>query len=76
MNKLSGLRLLLLLVACTLAVAGFFPTAGTAGTAGPAGIDLPGAGPCGDMGCPGGPNFCDYLDDDRTCNCNTDNCQS
>lgn len=64
--QLNRIRLLLLLVAFTLAVAGFFPIASTAATE---------LGPCGDMGCPGGPNFCDYLPDGRECNCDTDNCQ-
>lgn len=64
--RLSGIRLLLLLVAFTLAVAGFFPITSTAAV----------AGPCGDMKCPGGPNFCDYLPDGRECNCGTDNCQT
>lgn len=66
-EQLSRIRLFLLLVAVTLAVVGFFPTASTA--------DVTALGVCGDMGCPGGPNFCDYLPDGRSCNCAVDNCQ-
>lgn len=70
-KRLSRIRLSLLLVAFALGAVGLLPTASTADVP----IDPAVLGPCGDMGCPGGPNFCDYLPGGSKCNCNVENCQ-